>query len=175
MMFNEIEAALENFGDYVVQQSRSNLTKGKHNFKSDLYKSITYEIDTTTDGVAITFSMEEYGNYQDQGVRGVGGVRKTTSKYNSRNNRGKMWKQKGGDSPFSFKQGNKPSVKHFTQWSKAKGLSPFAVRDAVFFQGIKPTQFFSKPFGKALERLPKELYDSLVIDVDQEIVIITKN
>ena len=75
--------------------------------------------------------MADYGKYQDQGVRGVGGVRKSTSVFNSRNNKGKLWKQKvkKGETPFSYKEGVKPSVKHFIEWSKKKGLSPFAVRE----------------------------------------------
>ena len=38
--------------------------------------------------------MADYGKYQDQGVRGVGGVRKSTSVFKKTNNKGKLWKQK---------------------------------------------------------------------------------
>jgi hypothetical protein len=34
--------------------------------------------------------------------------------------------------------------------------------------------FFTKPFNKALERLPQELIDAMVLDVEQEIIIATK-
>ena len=39
MRLEETRDALNSFGKYVVQQSRSNLTKGKKNSTSDLYKS----------------------------------------------------------------------------------------------------------------------------------------
>jgi len=39
-----ISAVLIKFGKYVVQQARSNLTKGNHNFSKELYSSIKYNI-----------------------------------------------------------------------------------------------------------------------------------
>ena len=42
-----------------------------------------------------------------KGVKGVGGVRATTSKFKSTNNKGKMWKQNAPQSEFKFKIGKK--------------------------------------------------------------------
>ena len=108
-----LKKALNAYGKYVVQQSRSNLTKLK---KGDgpLYNSISYELDSEKGIFLLEFLMEDYGEFQDKGVRGAGGTRKTTSQFNRKNNKGKIWKQKGGKSPYSFKEGRKPSV---TPWS----------------------------------------------------------
>jgi hypothetical protein len=97
------------------------------------------------------------GSIQDKGVRGAGGTRKSTSPFNKRNNKGKIWKQKAPNSPYSFKDGKKPSVKHFKRWAQSKGLNPFAVRESVFRQGIAPTKFFSTPFKIAFNRLPPDI------------------
>ena len=175
MQLKETRDALNAFGKYVVQQSRSNLTKGGKNSTNELYQSLDYTFDIERDAFVISILMEDYGKFQDQGVRGVGGVRKTTSKYNSRNNKGKMWKQKGGNSPFSFKEGRKPSVKHFEDWSKRKGLSAFAVRDAVYKQGIKPSMFFTKPFEAAFKRLPEDIIEKFALDIEQGIILAIKN
>ena len=43
MDYLELSKALNAFGKYVIQQSRSNLTKGKKNSTSDLYNSLKYE------------------------------------------------------------------------------------------------------------------------------------
>lgn len=166
-MLNNIDFALRQFGKYVVQQSRANLSKGRKNSSKSLYNSIGYKKDVTPTGFSLSFIMEEYGIYQDQGVRGAGGTRKTTSSFKRTNNKGKIWKQKGGNSPFSFKEGNRPSVKHFRDWSRKKGLSAFAVREAVFRQGIKPSFFFTKPFRQAYKNLPNQLLDSLALDIEQ--------
>ena len=44
MDYLELNKALNGFGKYVIQQSRSNLTKGKKNSTSDLYNSLKYDI-----------------------------------------------------------------------------------------------------------------------------------
>ena len=173
-MLNNIDFALRQFGKYVVQQSRANLSKGGKNSTKSLYDSIDYIKKVTPTGFSITFIMEQYGLFQDQGVRGAGGTRKTTSQFKRTNNKGKIWKQKGGNSPFSFKEGRKPSVKHFEAWSRSKGLSAFAVREAVFRQGIKPSLFFTKPFRQAFENLPNQLIDALGLDINDLLDFSTK-
>ena len=167
MQLEQTRAALNAFGKYVVQQSRSNLTKSGKNSTSELYNSLGYDVNVSKNSFSLGLLMEEYGKFQDKGVRGAGGVRKTTSSFNRRNNRGKIWKQKGGNSPYSFKEGVKPSVKHFKDWSKRKGLSAFAVREAVYRQGIRPSMFFTKPFEAAFKRFPDEIIEAFSLDVEQ--------
>ena len=165
-MLNNLEFALRQFGNYVIKQARSNLTKGKKNSSKDLYDSLKAIPKQNSNNFTLSFIMEEYGVFQDQGVRGVGGTRKTTSSFKRTNNKGKIWKQKGGKSPFSFKEGKKPSVKHFEAWSKKKGISAFAVREAVFRQGITPSMFFTKPFKQAIQNLPEQLIKAFGKDLE---------
>ena len=161
-----IEAELEAFKSYVIQQSKSNLSKSKHKAKGKLYSSIDAEYNVSPNSFELDFLMESYGEFIDKGVRGVGGVRKTTSKFNKSNNAGKMWKQKGGNSPFSFKASKKPSHKHFKDWANMKGLSAFAVSYSVWKQGIKPSLFFTKPFEKGFDRLDDKLIQAFGLDVE---------
>jgi hypothetical protein len=170
----EQQIILEQFRDYVIQQARSNLSKLKKNHTRKLYESIKGEIKVMPNSLRLYFNMEEYGFYQDQGVMGAGGVRLTTSKFKKTNNKGKMWKQKGKGSPFSFKIGNKPSVKHFTQWANSKGLSPFAVRESVFRQGISRSLFFTTPFEKAFKNLPDEMIEAYGLEAEETFNTIMK-
>ncbi|MAN64773.1 MAG: hypothetical protein CMI60_22800 [Parvibaculum sp.] len=174
MQLTKTQTALEAFKKFVIQQARTRLTKGKKNASRELYDSLKGVIGVGPNSIALDFEMEEYGIYQDKGVKGVGGVRRTTSKFNSKNNKGKMWKQKAKNSPFSFKQGNKPSVKHFKDWARMKGLNAFAVRESVYHQGIKPSLFFTKPFEQAFKKLPKELKDKFGLDI-QDFLAFTLN
>jgi len=175
MQLKETQNALNTFAKYVIEESRKNLINDKKNSSNKLYKSLDSDVKVSKNSFQLSFLMEQYGIFQDKGVRGAGGVRKTTSKFNRRNNKGKIWKQKGGNSEFSFKEGRKPSVKHFKEWSKRKGLSAYAVREAVFRQGIKPSMFFTKPFEKAFKNLPKELVESFALDVEQLIKTTVNN
>ena len=158
-----VSAVLIKFGKYVVQQARSNLTKGNHNFDKTLYSSLSYNIFYSDNKFSISFSMEDYGEFQDKGVKGAGGTRKTTSAFNKRNNKGKIWKQKAPNSPFQYKD-KKPPVSAFKRWAESKGLNPYAVRESVYRQGIPATKFFSTPFKLGFNRLPPDLLDAFKID-----------
>jgi hypothetical protein len=171
---NEQQIILKQFSDYVIKQARTNLSKLNKNSSRKLYDSIKGEIKVMPNSLRLYFDMAEYGFFQDQGVKGVGGVRATTSKFNRSDNKGKMWKQKGKGSPFSFKIDKKPSVKHFKQWAESKGLSPFAVRESVFRQGITRSLFFTTPFEKAFKNLPDEMIKAYGLDAEETFNTIMK-
>ena len=67
MDYLELSKALNAFGKYVIQQSRSNLTKGKPPYgdKNDtgaLYNSLKYEPRQEEGAFLIDFIMEDYEN-----------------------------------------------------------------------------------------------------------------
>jgi hypothetical protein len=151
---------LNAFAKYVIQQSRSNLTKQNKNVDKKLYDSLDKEIEVGANSFRMAFLMEDYGAFQDKGVSG------TQKKYNT---------------PFSYKS-KKPPLKPITQWvtkrrfqfrNKETGKfmsyqsTAFLVRNGIFKNGIKPSLFFTKPFEKAFERLPDELVEAYGLDVEQ--------
>ena len=151
---------LNAFAKYVIQQSRSNLTKQNKNVDKKLYNSLDNEIEVGANSFRMAFLMEDYGTYQDKGVSG------TKRKYNT---------------PFSYKS-KKPPLKPITEWvtkrrfqfrNKETGKfmsyksTAFLVRNGIFKNGIKPSLFFTKPFEKAFERLPDELVEAYGLDVEQ--------
>ena len=162
-----IQKELSRFGKYVIQQSRSILSKQRYNDSKKLYNSLKFDVKNSNDVFNLSFSMEDYGVYQDQGVKGAGQARKTTSKYKRTNNKGKMWKQKAPNSPFSYKKnGKKPPASAFEKYAKSVGASPFAIAYSVWAQGLKPTMFFTKPFEAAFERLPDDLLDGFDFNIE---------
>ena len=174
MDLKETKDVLNNFAKYVIQQSRSTLTKNKKNVSNKLYKSIDYNLDFNFDGSGfiLQFFMEEYGVYQDSGVSGTKKKYKTPFSY----------KSKGG------KRGLKgmPNIGALDRWSVRKSQLKKKVRDSkgrfiprkslvfliarkIFLRGIKPSLFFTKPFEKRFETLPPELIASFVNDFEKEI------
>ena len=158
MQLKETQKALNAFGKYVVQQSRSNLTKGKKNASKRLYDSIDYEVLDGAKAVSVVFRMEDYGKYQDLGVSGV------KKKYNT---------------PYSYTS-KMPPARVFSDWVVRKGLEgirddkgrfikrkslQYIIARSVYMKGIKPSLFFTKPFEKAFERLPQELQEKFGIDL----------
>ena len=102
MELKETKQILNTFAKYVIQQSRSNLSKSKKNVSKALYDSLDYEIMANKDFVELSFSMLEYGQYQDQGVSG------TKKKYNT---------------PFKYTN-KRPPAKAFDKWTVRKGIAP---------------------------------------------------
>lgn len=150
---------LNAFAKYVIQQSRSNLSKQNKNVDKKLYNSLDKEIEVGANSFRLAFLMEDYGTFQDKGVSG------TKKKYNT---------------PFSYKS-KKPPLKPITDWVKKRRFqfrkdngkfmsyqsTAFLVRNGIFKNGIKPSLFFTKPFEKAFERLPDELIEAYGLDVEQ--------
>lgn len=162
----QTQIELNKFAKYVIQQSRSNLSKGKKNASKELYNSLGYELSVHQNSFSLGFIMEEYGMYQDRGVSG------TKVKYNT-----------------PYKYTNKmPPASAFSQWTVRKGIAPrekggqfakrkglqFAIAKSIFEKGIKPSLFFTKPFEKAFERLPQELTNAFALDIENFIDFTTR-
>lgn len=167
MLKKETEISLNNFAKYVIQQSRSNLTKGGKNVNKKLYNSINKEIEVGANSFRLAFLMEDYGAFQDKGVKG-----KTSS-------------TKAPNSPFKFGSGTGKKgglTKGIFDWVTKKRIqfkdkrtgkfmsyqnTSFLITRSVYNKGIKPSLFFTKPFEKAFQRLPDELIEAYGLDVEQ--------
>jgi hypothetical protein len=151
---------LNDFAKYVIQQSRSNLTKGDKNVNKNLYNSLDKQIEVSANSFRLTFLMENYGEFQDKGVSG------TKRKY---------------DTPFSYSS-KRPPLKPIEDWvtkrrfqfrNKESGKfmsfksTAYLIAGGILKNGIKPSLFFTKPFEKAFERMPDELVEAYGLDVEQ--------
>lgn len=160
MQLKETRDALNKFAKYVIQQSRSNLTKGKKNASKELYNSLDSDIKVSKNSFELSFLMEDYGVFQDKGVSG------TEKKYNT---------------PFKYTN-KKPPASAFSNWVVRKGLKgtrdskgrftsrkglQFAIANSIYKKGIKPSLFFTKPFEKAFNNLPKDIVKSYALDVEK--------
>ena len=61
---------LNAFAKYVIQQSRSNLSKQGKNNQKNLYNSLDKEIEVGANSFRLAFLMEDYGKFVDKGVKG---------------------------------------------------------------------------------------------------------
>lgn len=167
--------ALQSFGDKVVSDAKANLQASGKVDTGSLVNSIkSTGVIFHRRSIELGISLNYYGAFVEKGVKGAGGVRKTTSTFQRTNNKGKIWKQNGKDSPYSFKEGVKPSVKHFIEWSNRKGLNPFAVRESVYRQGIAPTPFLQQAVDKNIGLMPNEIKEAFALDVKSTLNFILK-
>jgi hypothetical protein len=153
--------AMNDFAKYVIQQSRSNLTKGNKNVSKKLYNSLDKKIIKTKQGLQLTFEMLDYGLFQDKGVSG------TKKKYNT---------------PYSYTNKRPPSSV-FDKWSVRKGIAPrqdggqfakrkglnFIIARSIFEQGIRPSLFFTKPFEKRFNNFINEFQTGISDDFENDL------
>ena len=164
---NNVNAVLTRFRDYVIQQSRSNLSKSDKNVSKELYNSLKGEILTENNYSIVGFSMAEYGQFVDKGVRG-----KTSS-------------LKAPNSPFRFGTGSGKKgglTKGIDKWVRARGFqfrdkksgkflsyeqTGFLISRSIFHKGIKPSLFFTKPFEAGYKKyIDTDLMKAFGQDVD---------
>lgn len=130
-----IEATLDQWNNETIELLQKSLDEKASTGTSGMLRQsiVPQAIEQTDKGLSLEIVMEDYYKFIDQGVQGVGGEKAD----------GSIFEQVAGDSIFSYKEGFKPSVKHFELWSQVKGLNPFAVRESVFRKGLRANHFYS--------------------------------
>lgn len=167
MRQEETQKMLDGLRKYVIQQSRSNLTRLTKNNTKTLYGSIDGELIAYPNSIRLSFSMEDYGWYQDQGVKG-----KTSG-------------SKAPSSPFRFGSGTGKKgglTKGINKWVRQRGIkfrdketgkmltyksTAFLITRSIYHKGMRPSLFFTKPFQAALDRLPKEFMEAYALDMQK--------
>jgi len=167
MKTEALERYLNSFGKYVVQQSRTNLTKGKKNVSKDLYNSISFKVTTTADGFSVQFFMDSYGTFVDKGVSGTD-VRRSFKDYKGRTI----------SSPYKYTSKQPPSSV-LDKWIVKKGIAPrdekgrFISRKSISFliarsikrKGIQGISFFQRPLQLGLKTFGKEMLGAVKDDI----------
>ena len=172
MLNKEVQNELNKFAKYVIQQSRSNLTKGGKNVSKDLYNSLGYQLNETSKGATLGFEMDGYGNFVDKGVRG------------------KSSSAKAPNSPYRYGTGSGKKgglTKGINEWVKRRGIqfrdrksgrylsyksTSFLIARSIYQKGVKPSLFFTKPFVAAFKRLPDELLQAYSVGLEKQIGVI---
>jgi len=164
---NEVKTYLDDFGKHIVQQSRTNLTKKGKKDTGELYRSIGYDLTVSKNSFRLSFKMADYGQFIDLGVKGVSSSAKAPN------------------SPFKFGTGsgkNGGLTRGIDGWVKRKRIqfknrgngkflsydqTAFLIRNSIWNKGIRPSDFFNRPFELAFKKLPDEIVESYALDVDK--------
>jgi len=166
-MLSNVQEELNRFAKYVISQSRANLTRGKKNVTRELYDSLKGNVKVSKNSFQLSFLMEDYGVFQDKGVRG-----KTSS-------------AKAPNSPFRFGTGTGKKgglTKGIDKWVRRRGFqfrdkktgrfmsyesTAFLITRSIYNKGMKPSLFFTKPFEKAFKNIDEDLIKAFKLDVEQ--------
>ncbi len=177
----EVTKVFEAFGDRLRKNVRDNLkVLGKSGGR--LEKRIFHKTKEFKSSWLFEFSMEDYAQFVDKGVKGVGGTRKY--KDGKKLDEPIKWvKKKVTNNKFSYKRGGKnniPGPSHFDKWTVRKGLAPrqggrfttrtglkFAIGRTVYHEGIETTNFLTEPFERGFKTLPDEVVEAYALDVER--------
>lgn len=166
----EVEKTFQEFGDYVIAKAKANLKSSNKSASGKLSESLDYELKVGANSIEFDFFAEDYWKFVDKGVKG-----KTSS-------------AKAPNSPYQFgsgtgKKGGLRSA--IDKWVIQKGLNN--VRDkqgrfinrkqmvsmissAIYNRGLRPTEFFSKPFEEGFKQLPDEILEAYGKDLDKFLI-----
>ena len=167
MQKDEVQKALDRFKDHIIAQAKRNLTNKDKNVTKKLYNSIEGEVKVFPNSIGMYFSMEEYGAYQDLGIKGKNSA------------------SKAPQSPFRFgsktgKEGGLTAA--IEKWVKQRRIqfksretgmklsyknTSFLITRSIYSKGIKPSLFFTKPFEAAYKNLPNELIDKYGLEASK--------
>jgi len=161
------QKTLEKFRDYVIQQSRSNLTKSEHNDTKKLYNEIKGNVKVSPNSFELSFDMPIYGQFQDKGVKG------------------KFSSLKAPNSPFKFGSGTGQKgglTKGIESWVQRKGFqfrdkksgkfmsyknTAFLISRSIYTTGLRPSLFFTKPFEAGYKKyIDEDLINHFALDVE---------
>ena len=160
--FKNTNEALRKFAKYIIQQSRTRLTKGRKNVDKKLYNSLSFDQKQIEDIFSLDMFMLDYGKFQDKGVNG---------------------KDRSYGSIYSFRN-KKPPMQPLADWAKARNIRlrdekgrykkgnyrtiGFILQRSIYEKGIKPSLFFTKPFEKAWGLLPDQIIEAYGKDMGAE-------
>ena len=162
MDLKKVNIALRNFAHTVVKEAKNN-ARAK-SVSGAMANSISSNVVVGQDVSIISFFMEQYGQYQDLGVKG-------------RKSGKSVGKQYYGSGATEFKYTDKaPPPSSLDKWVVRKGLAPrdpkgrfkgravssvgfrksitFLISRKIYNQGIAPSLFFTTPFVKYFADLP---------------------
>jgi hypothetical protein len=178
-----ILGTLTKFGEEVARGVRKSLAESGHNGKSaadigTLLQSIKFDVSPQGNGIwRFTLSMEDYADYINKGVTGVGNVpvkrtrktKKGTTTYIEKP--GGTFANRVRNSPFSFKADKPISAKVFDGWAQRKGLNPFLVARSVWRRGLRANHFIDSIIDKGLvDNLIKKLERAGAKEIEHTVV-----
>lgn len=165
-----VKKILDKFGKNITSAARKKLKqKGKGN--SRLSKSLTFKTVEKNDVVTFTAFAEDYWEFVDRGVVGIGGTKAD----------GTPWKKKRTpDKTFKYKN-KRPPTRVFNQWTIRKGIAPrtkggqfkkrkgllFAISESVFHTGLETTHFLTTPAKRLLKEIPNQVIKAFGLDLEE--------
>ena len=187
-----VNDALNSFAKYVISESRNRLIK-EQKANGLLFNTLGYNVTKTAEGFKLTMEMEDYGKFQDKGVKGADPSNLSPN--------AKITGQQAPKSPYRFGSKNfggtfKNFVKRMSLFAKMKNIRfrqfkmvdgkkvstgkyakggfdavGYIIAKNIYNRGIKPSMFFTTPFNSAFKTLPQEILQAYSVGIEKQIKV----
>ena len=169
---DNLKKIFDKLGSNVVTQARVKKKKKKKG-DSNLSKNLSYKVKRNS----IEFTLAEYWEYVDAGVKGVGGSK--ASEMGVKLKSPKPWKlKKVTNNKFKYRD-KKPPFMAFNGWTIRKGIAPrnkkgqlmkrkgllYAIANSVYHTGIETTHFFTDALDNEVLKLGDEIGEAFALDL----------
>jgi hypothetical protein len=162
-----VKNALELFGKRVQQQAKSNLTRRGKKDTSDLYNSISYEVDVHQNSFTLAFKMEDYGTFVDKGVKGTSSSAKApTSPYKFGTGSGKKGGLTSGIDGWVKRKRIQFKDRKTGKFYSYKQTA-FAITRSIYNKGLETTNFITRPFENEFKKLPDEVVKAYGLELNE--------
>jgi len=163
-----VERELQEFAKEVIKKSKANLKRLNKKASGDLINKMNYNLNESKNSFSLGIGWPEnnggkYANFVNYGVKGV--------------QSGKSLKN------YRYKD-KKPPLRFLVTWLKQKRgrfrertlrQQAFAVQNIIYKRGLKPTEFFSKPFEEEFKKLPDEIIEAYGLDLEDFLEFVFKD
>ena len=156
-MFENLTKVLNDFGKFLVEEYRENLTKDKKNASNDLYNSLNYIVDTGTRGrFEVQISLLHYWKYVEYGRR--------AGKFPPINAI-QEWVRIKPVLPRPMSNGKLPTERQLA----------YLISRKIALEGIAPNPFLEKSINSVTEVMMEYIEEAITKDLEKEIELIYKN
>ena len=170
-----LEAVMNQYAKYVIQQSRTRLTKDDKG-GGNLYNSLSYQLMEDDQAMLVEFMMADYGAFVDRGVKGK------TSTYPE---------TRSALSPFQYGSGTGKKgglTKGIDKWLRKKRFQcrdkkgrfmsydsmRYLIVKSIYNKGLRANLFFSKPFKAGIEKYELNMAKAFAEDIRSQMVFTEK-
>jgi len=176
-MSSGVANELDKFGKYVKQQAKSNLSKRKKKDTSALYDGVNYKVENNDNITTLFFTFgnaEDYWEFVDKGVKGVSSSAKAPmSPFKFGTGTGKKGGLTNGINGWVSRKRIQFKDKKTGKFLSYKSTA-FLIMRSIWNKGIATTNFFTKPYEQAFQRLPEDIYMAYSLEVDEKLKIALK-
>ncbi len=167
---DNVQQALNEFGQLVIERAKSNLKKGgkygSHNTSNKLTDSLKFETKESARSIAFDFYAEDYWKFLDYGVKGkVSSAKAPNSPYQFGSGTGKKGGLRASIDKWVVRKGLAGTRDKQGRFMTRKQMVSMISR-SIYLKGTPETKFFRNAFETSYQSLDENIVEKYGLDVE---------